>query len=93
MLAALRIEWRDPIGLGSQDSAGGCRCDDGVEYALKDGRHHPQTPHNEWFCTRLAESVGIACPPCAVVEDEDEDERGEFLFGSRWEGGVAPDKW
>jgi hypothetical protein len=89
VLVPLRIEWRDPEELGSADSAGACRCDDGMEYALKDGRHHPLTPHAEWFCTKLAEAVGIACPPCAIIEDE----RGNFLFGSRWEGGVARDNW
>lgn len=84
-----KITWRDPQGLGSADAAGACRCDDGMEYALKDGASHPLTPHNEWFCTNLAEAVGVVCPPCKVIEDEN----GEFLFGSRWEGGLIKDVW
>ena len=60
-----------------------------MEYALKDGADHPLRPHVEWLCTRLAGAVGIVCPPCAIVEDEN----GNYLFGSRWEGGVARDNW
>lgn len=89
MLFYPRIVWRDPVGLGSVDSAGGCRCDDGCEYALKDISSHPLVPHSEWFCTKLAEMVGIRCPPCSIIDDT----KGKFLFGSRWEGGVSDDKW
>jgi hypothetical protein len=89
VLTPLRIVWRDPDGLDSVDSAGAGRCDDDCEYAFKDDRHHAFTPHDEWFCTHLAGAVGIACPPCAVVEDESR----KSLFGSRWEGGVAREKW
>lgn len=89
MLVPLQIQWRDPANLGSLDSAGSCRCDDGCEYVLKDTSDHPLMPHSEWFCTKLAEAVGIACPPCAVIRDES----GVFLFGSRWEGGISSEKW
>jgi hypothetical protein len=44
----------------------------------------PATPHSEWFCTKLAQAVGIASAPCAVVKMLD----GTTAFGSRWEGGV-----
>lgn len=66
-----------------------CRCDDNVEYVVKDTIGDPQRPHNEWFCTRLAGAVGIVCPPCCPIEDE----AGQLLFGSRCEGGVAGTPW
>jgi hypothetical protein len=83
----VRIKWRDPIGLGGANNAGSCRGDDGQYYVLKDGSVHALTPHNEWFCTKLADTIGVACPPCAIIEESD----GKTLFGSRWEGGVSPD--
>lgn len=88
-MVPLKIVWRDPEGLGTADSAGVCRCDDSCEYVLKDGRENALVPHSEWLCTKLAESVGIACPPCAIIETDD----GVFAFGSRWEGGLARDPW
>jgi hypothetical protein len=81
----VRIKWRDPIGLGGANNCGSCRGDDGHDYVLKDSRVHPLTPHNEWFCTKLAEEIGVACPPCAIIHEDD----GNEIFGSRWEGGVT----
>ncbi|MCL4716763.1 MAG: hypothetical protein KJZ75_17775, partial [Hyphomonadaceae bacterium] len=69
MLTPLRILSLDPANLGSADAVGVARCDDGFEYALKDAVACTTTPHDEWFCTELAQALGIACPPCAVVED------------------------
>jgi hypothetical protein len=69
--------------------AGVCRCDDGCDYVVKDGSKNICTPHDEWFCTRLAELIGIPSPPCIVIERAD----GALVFGSRWEGGVARDPW
>lgn len=74
----------DPANLGSADCPAICRCDDSCEYAIKDGHTHPLVPHAEWFCTRLADLVGIAGPECQVLEMPD----GRLVFGSRWEGGV-----
>jgi hypothetical protein len=79
----------DPVGLGTADSAGTCRCDNGAHYVLKNGAHHPFTPHDEWFCTNLADRIGIACPPAAIIEDG----VGGYMFGSRVEGGVTKDLW
>jgi hypothetical protein len=84
-----KIISRDPNGLAGVDSAGFCHCDDGADYALKDGDGHPAIPHCEWFCTKLAETVGIICPPCTIVEDLN----GKTFFGSRWEGGVSNERW
>jgi len=88
-LFPLRIRWTDPAGLGTADAVGVCRCDDGCEYALKDSSKHARTPHNEWFCSHLASTIGIAGPPCAIVERAD----GVLVFGSRWEGGVSKEPW
>lgn len=90
MLTPLRILSIDPANLGSADAVGVARCDDGLEYALKDGAASPTTPHDELFCTELAQALGIACPPYAVIEDGS----GGHYFGSRWEGGViTQDPW
>lgn len=86
MLVPPRIIERDPNGLSGADNIGWCRCDDTNVYALKDQSIEPSTPHNEWFCTHLAEAIGIAGPPCAIIEDPNHSQN--FVFGSRWEGGV-----
>lgn len=74
----------DPPHLRSADCPAICRCDDGCDYAIKDGHTHPLVPHTEWFCTRLADLLGIPGPDCQVLEMPD----GNLVFGSRWEGGV-----
>jgi hypothetical protein len=88
-LIPLQILWRDPVGLNSVDSPGACRCDDGCDYVVKDGAKDRHTPHNEWFCSSLAESIGIPGPPYGVIEEAP----GAFVFGSRWEGGVTKENW
>lgn len=80
-----RVVYVDPATLGTADAGPVCRCDDSCEYATKGTSHHAQVPHSEWFCTHLAELVGISAPPCAIVEMND----GTQVFGSRWEGGMA----
>src|SRR5687767_10521355 len=73
--------------LGSVDSAEYCRGRDGQDYKIKDGTTRgavPEVPHSEWFCTNLGELVEIAGPPGKVCRKAS----GEFVFGSRWEGGV-----
>jgi HipA-like kinase len=88
-LFPLRIRWTDPKGLGTADASVVCRCDDGCDYAVKDGSKHPRTPHNEWFCSSLADAIGIAGPPFNIIEQDN----GTLAFGSRWEGGVPPEQW
>jgi len=75
----------DPVGLGSADCPAICRCDDSCDYAMKDDHAHPLMPHTEWFCTRLADLIGIPGPECQILEMPD----GRLVFGSRWEGGVV----
>ena len=85
-LIPLRVVWTDPVGLASADASGVVRCDDGCEYAVKDDSKHSKTMHSEWFCSRLAEAVGIAVPPFKICERMD----GTLVFGSRWEGALPP---
>jgi hypothetical protein len=73
----------DPVGLGA-DSTAICHCDDNLDYNIKDHKTHRLLPHSEWFCSHLADFLGIVGPPCKVVEMPD----GSAVFGSRWEGGV-----
>jgi hypothetical protein len=71
----------DPVGLGSEDGAYVCYCDDGAEYVLKDQSIIPLLPHIEWFCYRLCEYVGVAHPAYRTVLDFNNN----VVFGSRWE--------
>jgi hypothetical protein len=88
-IVPLRVRWTDPAGLASADAAGVVRCDDGCEYVIKDDSKHANTRHSEWFCSRLAEAVGIAVPAFQLIERPD----GSIVFGSRWEGGVPNETW
>ncbi len=74
--------------LGTADCAFICRCEDGSDYAIKDGVKDAAMPHSEWFCTKLSEAVGVAAPPCKIV-----DVQGNNCFGSRWETGHNPKDW
>jgi len=84
-VTATRCEVAD---LGTVDCAQICRCDDGSDYAIKNGAAVASMPHSEWFCTRLGELAGLASPVCKVVNVE-----GEACFGSRWETGNSPKDW
>jgi hypothetical protein len=78
-LHPLRILWSDPNRLASADAAGVVRCDDGCDYVIKDDTKHEKTMHSEWFCSRLADAIGIAVPPYQLIERPD----GSLVFGSR----------
>ena len=83
----IKVIYSIPVNLGSADVDRICRGEDGRDYVPKDQRTGgcvETTPHAEWFCSRLADAVGIPTPPCAVLEMFD----GSFIFGSAWEGGV-----
>lgn len=78
----------DPSNLGTADCTHICRCDDGSDYAIKSVRPTPAVRHVEWFCYRLADRVGLACPPSRIV-----DMAGDLVFGSRWETGEVKNWW
>ena len=84
-VAAVRCE---SVDLDSADCSMVCHCEDGSDYAIKDQTKDAAIPHSEWFCTRLSEAVGIACPPCKVVSNAD-----DRWFGSRWESGHDAKDW
>ena len=73
----------DPINLGA-DCGGVCGCDDGLDYFIKDRTSDKHLPHTEWFCSQLADSLGIAGPPFRIIRKLD----GSIVFGSRCEGGI-----
>lgn len=77
----VNIVFVDPKGLGA-DALGYCHADDGFDYIVKDDEQGRSIPHNEWFCTSLAEQVGIASAHCAVLRQLD----GTYVFGSRYVG-------
>jgi hypothetical protein len=65
-----------------------CGCDDSCEYAIKDKSKNPLVPHAEWFCTHLADLVGIAGPVCQIIDMQN----GTTAFGSRWHDGALPSR-
>lgn len=78
----------ETASFGTADCSQVCRCDDGSDYAVKDDAANALVPHSEWFCTHLGEIVGLASPPCKVV-----DVHGKPCFGSRWETGHNAKDW
>lgn len=89
-LFPVKVKFVDPADIGA-DSELCCTAADNCDYRIKDrvsGEAHETTPHSEWFCTRLAGIVGIACPAFNVLEMPD----GTLVFGSRWEGGILTRK-
>lgn len=77
----------DPMGV-SADCKQVCRCNDGSDYAIKSANDIPSMPHNEWFCAKLADIVGLATPAGKVVEVD-----GGTSFGSRWQSGEESSWW
>lgn len=77
----------DPLAT-SADCKQVCRCTDGCDYAIKSGIDIPSMPHNEWFCAKLAERVGIATTRGKIVEVD-----GGTSFGSRWQSGEEAGWW
>jgi hypothetical protein len=95
-LIPIKPIWCSPSNLGSADLKQICRCDDGSDYAIKETEIDPRdsskyiwTAHNEYFCYRLAQTVGIASPSYHFIEMPN----GSTAFGSRWEGGANPHQW
>jgi hypothetical protein len=84
----IRAKRCGPAEIGSLDCAQICHCDDGSDYVVKDRSGNVLVPHSEWFCTHLGEAVGLASPPCKVV-----DVQGVSCFGSRWESGHDAAEW
>jgi hypothetical protein len=94
-LIPLKTQWCAP-NLGSADLKLICRCDDGLDYAIKPNEPRPgvrgslfRTAHDEYFCYRLGQIVGIPTPNYHFVEMPD----GTLAFGSRWEAGDQPNLW
>ncbi|WP_010163446.1 HipA family kinase [Sphingomonas sp. PAMC 26617] len=84
----VKASWCETASFGTADCSQVCRCDDGSDYAIKDDLEVAAVPHSEWFCTHLGELVGLASPPCKIV-----DVQGKACFGSRWETGHNARDW
>lgn len=84
----VQARWCETANFGTADCSQVCRCDDGSDYAVKDDVEVATVPHSEWFCTHLGELVGLASPPCKIV-----DVKGKACFGSRWETGHNSTDW
>lgn len=55
-------------------------------YLCKDQSKVPSLPLMEWLGQYLAKRCGLLIPDCFVIELEANP--GEYMFGSRWEGGA-----
>jgi hypothetical protein len=79
----------DPPNVATAHACWFCKCDDGSDYVAKDGSHHPLMPHAEWFCTKLADKLGIPGIPCKVLDMPAfaVPSGKNLVFGSRWEPG------
>lgn len=95
-LMPIKALWCSPASLGSADLKQVCKCEDGSQYAIKETEVDPRdasksiwTAHNEHFCYRLGQMVGIASPNHHIVELSAD----RLAFGSRWEGGTQPNFW
>lgn len=84
---AIAVRRCDPLGV-SADCKQVCTAADGSDYAIKEMAVIESMPHNEWFCSLLAERVGIATPTAKIVIV-----KGVKCFGSRWLAGEEADWW
>jgi len=80
-----KIISRDPKPPGA-DCGYICQADDNMVYLVKDMSARPNLPANEWFCSCLAKKLGIPVPSFNALNDEN----GQIVFGSRWEGDQPP---
>jgi hypothetical protein len=76
-----------PKQKNSADSLGEVEAEDLHRYYIKGDSNGQPTRASEWLCTQLAETIGIAAPPVAVIELAN----GNLVFGSRRISGVADD--
>lgn len=76
-----------PKSKNTADYSGEAEADDGHKYFLKGDKLGHYIRASEWIGTRLAETVGIAAPSCAVIQRMN----GELAFGSRKIMGLVND--
>lgn len=76
-----------PKSKDTADYLGEAEADDGHKYFLKNDKPNHYIKASEWIGSRLAETVGIAAPSCAIIQRAD----GDLVFGSRKISGLAND--
>lgn len=69
----------------SADAIGEVEAADGHRYHVKGDQAGKAVCASEWLCTKIAEEVGIAGPPPALIKMLD----GRLVFGSRRISGVS----
>ncbi|MBT0725444.1 hypothetical protein HH682_13655 [Rosenbergiella sp. S61] len=57
-------------------------CDDGRSSLIKAAKNPSLVPASEWICNKLADTCGIATPPCQVITDTNNN---QTFFGSRYD--------
>ncbi len=88
-LLPLRANAEIPAAFGSADLKRIVRTLDGHYYAVKSAQDHPMLPASEFLCYRLAASCHLPVPFSAVVEMQAQNQQKEYVFGSRFEGGIT----
>ncbi|WP_413711840.1 HipA family kinase [Rhizobium sp. Rhizsp82] len=88
-LVPLDAIWCGAADFGSADASEGCFCGDAGAFVIKGATTDPHIPHSEWFCSSLAQIVGVPQVPYSLVRHTD----GSLHFGSLWMKGKTPDWW
>jgi len=74
---------------GSEDTNEGCFCGDAGTFVIKKNDVHPALSHSEWFCSSLANAVGVPQVPFNIIRHPN----GACCFGSQWMNGKTKDWW
>ena len=88
-LVALEAVFCGAADFGSEDTNEGCFCGDAGTFVIKKNNVHLALPHCEWFCSSLANLVGVPQVPFSVIRHPD----GNHWFGSQWTNGKVQDWW
>lgn len=88
-LVPLDALWCGGADFGSADASEGCFCGDAGAFVVKTTGPNPHIPHSEWFCSSLAQLVGVPQVPYSIIRHTD----GTLCFGSQWMKGKTQDWW
>jgi hypothetical protein len=84
-LLPIMVDAEFPSTLKTADLKTLVRARDGHYYAVKSQKEHTALPASEYLCYRLASACQIAVPYAGVLAYPN----GQFVFGSRFEGGTS----
>lgn len=88
-LVELAATFCGPAKLDGVDFGGGCFCGDAGAFIIKTNGINPNLAHTEWFCSSIANCVGVPQVPFSVIRHTDDSQ----CFGSHWQQGKVNDWW